>query len=322
MKRGRALALCAGLLVISCGDVIAPAVSPATRPKTPPDGVVVTPLVQGPDSVADMPKVPLDTTITPPPEDTVIVPRDTVIVVPPAPPEIPPRIPLREFFTAWSQGYKDSPIRTQTFSLDIRQERQFVDWYVTEKTLAFARAYPGQLYIIGDEPDQFCTTPAEYADLYHAAIVQIRAVDPTARFSPSGFAEPNSYCDYDNHSTVYAEKFYDSYVQQFKQAPPVAEWRFHDFALDVPDLESWWSRVDAMAAWSVVHGANMVLASWGFLGWPEVPQMKEAMKRLNADTRINGAVWWSLESWLDTTHPLEVNGVLTEYGKTYCGCER
>jgi hypothetical protein len=33
-------------------------------------------------------------------------------------------------------------------------------------------------------------------------------------------------------------------------------------------------------------------------------------------------VWWSLESWLDTTHPLEVNGVLTEYGKTYCGCER
>jgi hypothetical protein len=77
-----------------------------------------------------------------------------------------------------------------------------------------------------------------------------------------------------------------------------------------------------MAAWSVAHGANMVLASWGFLGWPEVPQMKEAMTRLNADTRINGAVWWSLESWLDTTHPLEVNGVLTEYGKAYCGCER
>lgn len=320
VTRVSGLAFCAAVLVISCGDVIAPA-EPAKHPILPPDEVVVTPLVHGPDSVVEMPKVPLDTTITTPEDTVVTVPKDTV-TVPPA----PPRIPLAQFFTAWSQSYKASPIATQTFSLNTRQARQFVDWYVTEATLAFARSNRGQLYIIGDEPDQFCMTPTEYADIYHTAVMQIRAVDPSARFSPSGFAEPNHYCDYSNHSTVYAQKFYDSYVQQFKESPPVAEWRFHDFALDIApgDLESWWARVEKMAEWSVAHGANMVLASWGFLGWREMDQeqLRHAMRILNADTRINSAVWWSLEPWLDTTHPLEANGALTEYGKTYCGCER
>src|SRR4051812_17758117 len=49
-----------------------------------------------------------------------------------------------QFFTAWSRAYTSGAIQTQTFGLDVRQERQFVNWYVDQQTLAFARANPGR----------------------------------------------------------------------------------------------------------------------------------------------------------------------------------
>jgi hypothetical protein len=54
-------------------------------------------------------------------------------------------IPYNRFFTAWSRNYTSGAIQTQTFGLDVRQDRQFVDWFVNEQTLAFARANPGRL---------------------------------------------------------------------------------------------------------------------------------------------------------------------------------
>ena len=67
----------------------------------------------------------------------------------------------------------------------------------------------------------------------------------------------------------------------------------------------------------------MVLGGWGFHGWREpVPvfreQLKRAMGRLAADTRINGAVYWSYEPWVESPRPL-VNeaGSLTAEGETY-----
>lgn len=237
------------------------------------------------------------------------------------------------FFVAWSPTFSAAPIPTQTFTLNSGQERQFVDWYTNADTLAFAKAHPGQLYIIGDEPDQFCQSPTEYAHIYHAAIVAIRAVDRSARFSPAGFAEPNSHCvqsaTYDKswddaHSISYAAKFAAEYVRLFGNPPPVAEWRFHDFALTIAtgDVEAWWSRVDKMAAWSVAHGAKMYLGSWGFLGWSQPTQvlqsqMQQMMTRLQNDDRIVGAAWWSLGPWEDSTHPLLLDGKLTPLGETY-----
>lgn len=243
---------------------------------------------------------------------------------------------LDRFFLAWSQSYSASPIQTQSFSLDARQERQW-SWWADAPTLAFARANPGRLYIVGDEPDQYCGAAADYAVIYHDFVVGMKAVDPTARFSPSGFSEPNykccplpddvpAQCWWDSHSIGYAQKFYDEYVRRYGSPPPVDEWRFHDFALRFwpGDLEAWYARIDQLASWSVAHGAKMVLGAWGFHGWKDEPlalyqeQMKQAMNHLLNDSRINGAVWWSYESWAGEAHYLaNADGSLTGEGQTY-----
>lgn len=239
----------------------------------------------------------------------------------------------KEFFTAWSRMHSSHPIQTQMFALDARQDRQYVDWYPDETVLAFARAHPGHLYIGGDEPDQWCIPPAEYAAMYDNFVKKVRGADPTARVSPAGFAEPNARCcsEFDEeckqrmHATGYAQQFYDAYLQRYGAAPRVDEWRFHDFGIAFAsgDFTSWWARIDKAAAWSVAHGANMVLGGWGFHGWREpVPvfqeQLKQAMGRLAADTRINSAVYWSYEPWVESPRPLvNESGGLTSEGETY-----
>lgn len=237
------------------------------------------------------------------------------------------------FFVAWSQSHSSSPIQTQTFALDARQERQYVDWYPNQAVFSFARANPGRIYILGDEPDQWCMAPDAYAAMYQNFVSQIRAVDPTARLSPAGFAEPNAKCcppedkecHVRMHSISYAERFYNAYIQSYGTPPPVDEWRFHDFALRyaVGDVEGWWAAVDRAAAWSVAHGANMFVGAWGFLGWKEPiadyqEHIKQGMGRLMNDSRINGAAYWAYKSWAGEAHFLAYDdGSLTPQGQTY-----
>jgi hypothetical protein len=242
-------------------------------------------------------------------------------------------VPFNKFFVAWSQTYSASPIQTQLFALDARQDRQYVDWWPTDAVLSFARSNPGRLYIVGDEPDQWCYTPADYAGIYHDFVAGVRGADPTARVSPAGFSEPNekccppddAVCHTSMHSISYADQFYNAYVQRYGVAPPVNEWRFHDFGLDftVGDVNGWWARVQSEAAWSASHGANMVLGAWGFMRWREsVPAYQEHMKQaiglIMTDKRINGAVYWTDEPWINSVYPLvDVNGSLTPEGQTF-----
>jgi len=241
------------------------------------------------------------------------------------------------FFTAWSQSFRSGVIQTQIFGLDVRQDRQFVNWYVDQQTLAFARANPGRLYIDGDEPDQYCTTwsASDYAGIYRDFVVAIRGADPTARLSPAGFAEPNPHCcpGYPDipcaeaHGISYADQFYSAYVQRYGVAPPVDEWQFHDFAVsfDVGDINGWMARVEKEASWSVAHGAPMFLGGWGLHGWPAKESsaafqehLKQAMGRLMNDKRIVGAAYWSYEPWVDSPRPLaNADGSLTAEGVTY-----
>jgi hypothetical protein len=242
-------------------------------------------------------------------------------------------VPFDKFFVAWAQSYSSSPIQTQIFALDTRQDRQFVNWYADQQALSFARANPGRLYIDGDEPDQSCMPPSDYAGIYHDFVAAVRGADPTARVSPAGFAEPNYHCCpppgdepciSSMHSIGYADQFYNAYAQRYGVAPPVNEWRFHDFgiAFAIGDVNAWWSRVDKEAAWSVSHGANMVLGAWGFPGWSEpMPafqeHLKQAIGRLMNDKRINGAAYWSREPWIDSPHYLvNGDGSLTPEGQT------
>ncbi len=245
-------------------------------------------------------------------------------------------VPVGNFLVAWSQRYIPGPIQSQLFSLDVRQNRQYGEWYADPTLLAFARANPGRLYIHGDEPDQGCVPPSDYAVMYYEFVTAVRSADPTARFSPAGVAEPNWHCCplpddvpapcwSSKHSIGYMDQFYNAYLQRYKVPPPVNEWRFHDFgiAFVTGDMEGWWGRVNAEAAWSVAHGANMVLGSWGFLGWKESDaayseHMKVAMGRLMNDPRINEAAYWAYQFWAGEAHFLtNPDGSLTPEGVTY-----
>jgi hypothetical protein len=243
-------------------------------------------------------------------------------------------VPFNRFFIAWSQSYSSSPIQTQVFALDVRQDRQYSDLWPDQTVLSFASANPGRLYIDSDEPDQWCITPSDYADIYHDFVAAVRGADPTARVSPAGFAEPNYHCCpppgeepclSTMHSIGYADQFYNAYVKRYGVAPPVNEWRFHDFGIvfTIGDVNGWWSRVDKDAAWSVSHGANMVLGAWGFNAWSEPvsdaqEHMKQAIGRLLNDKRINGAVYWSYGPWVDSRwYLVNEDGSLTPEGQTF-----
>lgn len=244
-------------------------------------------------------------------------------------------VAFNRFFSAWSQSYASGPIQMQMFALDTRQNRQYAE-FADQPVLSFATANPGRLYIHLDEPDQYCVAPSDYAIYYHDFVTGVRGADPTARFSPAGFAEPNYHCcpppdDVPQpcwssmHSIGYADQFYNAYVRQYGVAPPVDEWRFHDFGIkwQAGDVAGWWSRIDAEAAWSVAHGANMVLGSWGLLGWKEPASdyqehLKQAMGRLMNDPRINEAVYWAYQYWAGELHYLtNADGSLTPEGQTY-----
>ncbi len=240
-------------------------------------------------------------------------------------------VPFDKFFVAWSQSYSSSPIQTQIFALDTRQDRQYANWWPDESVLSFARANPGRLYINGDEPDQGCIPPSDYAVLYHDFVEAVRGADPTARVSPAGFAEPNWHCCPGDepcsslHSIGYADQFYSAYVERYGVTPRVDEWRFHDFGISFPvgDFNGWWSRVDKEAAWSVAHGANMVLGAWGFNAWDEPvwdvqEHLKQAIGRLLNDKRINSAAYWSYQPWVDSRYYLaNDDGSLTPAGQTF-----
>jgi hypothetical protein len=191
------------------------------------------------------------------------------------------------FFVAWTEGpFVTSPIQTiQSGTLNAAQCREsWVSFTADPTILSFAAATPGRLYIHGDEPDQphrdmdpQCTPPAMYARLYHDFVDTVLTADPTAKFSPAGFAEPNdlccppppSSCHDQMHSINYAQQFYDQYVALYGTAPHVDEWRFHDFGNDwgddphsqTYDLGAWENRVDGEATWSINHGAHKYLGS-------------------------------------------------------------
>ena len=243
-------------------------------------------------------------------------------------------VPFNRFFLAWGQKYSTGPVETQLFALDTRQDRQFAPFEANPEVLAFAKAYPGQLYINGDEIDQYCLAPSEYARMYHDFVVAVRAVDPRARFSPSGFAEPNDHCcpepitdecRWNSHSVVFADQFYNAYSTKYGVAPPVDEWRFHDFGITVGvgNVAAWWARVDFAAKWSVGHGANMVLGAWGFPGWAEPisdfrEHLKQAIGLISSDSRIKGAVYWTYQPWIHSPHYLaNDDGSLTAEGETF-----
>lgn len=97
-----------------------------------------------------------------------------------------------------------------------------------ETLAAIARANPGSLWLVGNEPDvkwQDNVEPAAYARLYHQACTAIKGADPTARVAIGGVSQPTPL------RMRYLEAVLAAYREQFGAAMPVDVWNVHNFIL-------------------------------------------------------------------------------------------
>jgi len=91
-----------------------------------------------------------------------------------------------------------------------------------------ARANPGSLWLVGNEPDviwQDGVEPALYARLYHEAYVAIESADPTAQVAIGGVTQPTPL------RLQYLDAALAAYREQFGVEMPVDVWNVHNFIL-------------------------------------------------------------------------------------------
>ncbi len=93
---------------------------------------------------------------------------------------------------------------------------------------AIARANPGSLWLIGNEPDvkwQDNVEPEVYARLYHEAYTAIKAADPAAQVAIGGISQPTPL------RRRYLDAVLDAYRSRFGAEMPVDVWNVHNFIL-------------------------------------------------------------------------------------------
>ncbi len=222
----------------------------------------------------------------------------------------------RTRYFAWSIEW-DNRIPAQLLTLDMRQERQYS--CSAQEAAQFASIHPGQLYIACDEPDintAIWPTQRDYAVWYHGYVATVLAADPTARFSPAGIAWLPGF-----HFVDYAQAFYSAYISLYSTPPIVHEWRFHVGVFSVDGFDAWSAAMNEAAEWSVSHGAQMTLGSFGAQSIPRDVDISSLMLRMrdyiNSDPRVVSAAWWSMD-WQQWNHALELpDGNLSAEGKLY-----
>ncbi len=107
--------------------------------------------------------------------------------------------------------------------------------YAPEELARLARANPGALWLIGNEPDvrwQDNVTPQDYARFYHRAYLTLKAADPTALVAIGGVGQVSPL------RLRYIEAILDAHQQQFGVAMPVDVWNIHIFILR-EERDSW-----------------------------------------------------------------------------------
>jgi len=92
----------------------------------------------------------------------------------------------------------------------------------------YARARPGTLWLVGNEPDapaQDCVTPERYAELYHELYGIIKGTDPTAKVAIGGVVQATPL------RLQYLDMILDEYEASYGQKIPVDVWNVHGFIL-------------------------------------------------------------------------------------------
>ncbi len=104
-----------------------------------------------------------------------------------------------------------------------------------ESVVRMARTYPGQVWIIGNEPDniwQDNLTPEAYAAMYGKLYRAIKNVDPGAKIAIGGVSQPSEL------RLKYLERVVSSYREQFGAELPVDWWTVHAYVLR-EERDSW-----------------------------------------------------------------------------------
>jgi hypothetical protein len=95
------------------------------------------------------------------------------------------------------------------------------DW---ERVAQAARANPGSLWFVGNEPDvvtQDNCTPAEYAERYHLSYHAIKAADPMAQVSAAGIVYPTAL------RLRWLDQALAAYQSRYGVPMPVDAWNIH-----------------------------------------------------------------------------------------------
>ncbi len=97
-----------------------------------------------------------------------------------------------------------------------------------EQFAAEARRRPGQVWIVGNEPDvisQDNVSPVCFAYLYHEVYVELKRADPTARVAPGGITQASPL------RLEYLDNTLAEYRRLYNAKLPADFWTMHAFAL-------------------------------------------------------------------------------------------
>jgi hypothetical protein len=91
-------------------------------------------------------------------------------------------------------------------------------------------AYPGSIYIVGNEPDrrflQDDVLPENYAYIYHDAYHKIKSKDPTAQVWAGAIVQPTPL------RLLYLDRVLAAYKARYSTPMPVDGWAIHSFLLN------------------------------------------------------------------------------------------
>ncbi len=99
---------------------------------------------------------------------------------------------------------------------------------VIERVRQIARRYPGQIWVLGNEPDVIWqdNLPAEvYAEAYHDLYEAIKAADPSAQVSPAAISQATDI------RLAYLDRVLAEYQRRYHQPLPSDLWTVHGFVL-------------------------------------------------------------------------------------------
>lgn len=264
MEGRRAWLLAAGGLLVLIGGVLIglswPHVSAPALPALTPAATALPPT--SPPSTATPTNTPEPIVPTRTPGPVVAVPTvagPTVLLQPTAPAATPAPAALWAGRARWGVGVPLGPITRY----DVAPLRLgwYLDWAVRNgaptpggvehvqmirlrdgalypdaaTVAAVAAAYPGALWLVGNEPDvrwQDNVDAPTYARLYHEAYTAVKGADPTARLAIGGVSQPTPL------RLRYLDAVLAAYREQFGTAMPIDVWNVHNFILR-EERDSW-----------------------------------------------------------------------------------